>query len=106
MGQLDVRIERKLPCNQNLEPIFPSVEPDLVSKSVGLRIPGQQNQLSTSVSMDISMILVPQNIGRSAGSFLVIILRTRVSDENWIGEGDVVQFLADFLLHFYSQDGS
>ena len=51
-GQLDVGVERKLPCNQNLDLIF-SVDPDLVSKSAGLRTPGHQNQLSVFDSSDI-----------------------------------------------------
>ena len=59
VGQLDFRVERKLPCNQNLDLIFSSVDPDLVNKSAGLRIPGHQNQLSAFVSAEICMILVP-----------------------------------------------
>ena len=51
--QLDVRVERKLPCNQNLDLIFSNVDPDLVSKSAGLRTPGHQNQLSVFDSSDI-----------------------------------------------------
>ena len=59
ISQLDVRVERKLPCNQNQDLIFSSVDPDLVNKSAGLRIPGHQNQLSALVSAEICMILVP-----------------------------------------------
>ena len=53
VGQLDFGVERKLPCDQNIDLIFSSVNPDLVNKSAGLRIPGHQNQLSTFVSADI-----------------------------------------------------
>ena len=53
ISQLDFGVERKLPCNQNLDLIFSSVDPDLVNKSAGLRIPGHQNQLSTFVSAEI-----------------------------------------------------
>ena len=53
VGQLDFGVERKLPCDQNIDLIFSSVDPDLVNKSAGLRIPGHQNQLSTFVSAEI-----------------------------------------------------
>ena len=59
VGQLGFGVERKLPCNHNLDLIVSSVDPDLVNKSAGLRIPGHQNQLSAFVSADICMILVP-----------------------------------------------
>ena len=59
ISQLDVRVERKLPCNQTLDLIFSSVDPDLVNKSAGLRIPGHQNQLSAFVRAEICMIVVP-----------------------------------------------
>ena len=58
---------RKLPCNQKLELIFSRVAPDLVSKSAGL---------SATDNAEISMILVPQNKGSPAESFLAIILST------------------------------
>ena len=38
--QLDAGVERKLPCNQNLDLIFSRVDPDLVNKSAGLRFQG------------------------------------------------------------------
>ena len=59
ISHLDVRVERKLPCNQTLDLIFSSVDPDLVNKSAGLRIPGHQNQLSAFVRAEICMIVVP-----------------------------------------------
>ena len=59
VGQLYFGVERKLPCNQNLDLIFSSVDPDLFNNSAGLRIPGHQNQLLAFVSEEICMILVP-----------------------------------------------
>ena len=35
VGQLDFRVERKLPCNQNLDLIFSSVDPDLSTNHQG-----------------------------------------------------------------------
>ena len=52
-GQDDDGWDKKLPCNQNLEFSFSSVDPDLVSRSAGLSEPGHQCQLdckSESVS--------------------------------------------------------
>ena len=43
VGQLDFGVERKLSCNQNLDLLFSSVDPDLVNRSAGMRIPGHQN---------------------------------------------------------------
>ena len=40
VGHLEIGLRRKLPRNQKLELIFSRVEPDLVSKSAGLRDPG------------------------------------------------------------------
>ena len=36
VGQVQMGCGRKLPCNQKLELIFSSVEPDFVSRSAGL----------------------------------------------------------------------
>ena len=35
ISQLDARVERKLPCNQNLDLIFSSVDPDLSTNHQG-----------------------------------------------------------------------
>ena len=59
IGQEDLGWGRKLPCNQNLEFSFSSVDPDLVSRSAGLRAPGYQFQLAVADRAEISMILVP-----------------------------------------------
>ena len=40
IGQEDLGWGRKLPCSQNLEFSFSSVDPVLVSRSAGLRAPG------------------------------------------------------------------
>ena len=50
---------RKLPCNQKLEFNFYSVNPNLVSRSAGLRDPGHQYQLTAADRAEISKILVP-----------------------------------------------
>ena len=44
VGQEDLGMGRKLPCNQNLDLIWSQVEPVLVSRSAGLRGPVHQNQ--------------------------------------------------------------
>ena len=59
VGQEDGGWGRKLPCNQNLEFSFSSVDPDLVSRSAGLSAPGHQCQLAVADRAEISMILVP-----------------------------------------------
>ena len=59
IGQEDLGWGRKLPCNQNLEFSFSSVDPVLVSRSAGLRAPGHQFQLAVADRAEISMILVP-----------------------------------------------
>ena len=58
IGQEDGGWDRKLPCNQNLELSFSSVDPDLVSRSAGLSVPGHQCQLAVFDRADISIILV------------------------------------------------
>ena len=67
-------LRRKLPCNQNLQLNLSSVDPDLVNRSAGSRDPGHQYQLTALDRADISMILVPLNMGSPAGLSLVIIL--------------------------------
>ena len=42
IGQEDEGWDKKLPCNQNLEFSFSSVDLDLVSRSAGLSVPGHQ----------------------------------------------------------------
>ena len=59
VGQEDGGWGRKLPCNQNLEFSFSSVEQDLVSRSAGLSAPGHQFQLAVADREEISKILVP-----------------------------------------------
>ena len=59
VGQEDGGWGRKLPCNQNLEFSFSSVDPDLVSRSAGLSAPGHQCQLAVADREEISKILVP-----------------------------------------------
>ena len=59
IGQEDGGWDRKLPCSQNLELSFSRVDPDLVSRSAGLSVPGHQCQLAVFDKADISMILVP-----------------------------------------------
>ena len=59
VGQDDGDWDKKLPCNQNLEFSFSSLDPDLVSRSAGLRKPGHQCQLVVADRAEISMILVP-----------------------------------------------
>ena len=59
VGQEDGGWDKKLPCNQNLEFSFSSVDPDLVSRSAGLSAPGHQFQLAVADRAEISMILVP-----------------------------------------------
>ena len=46
VGHEDGGWGRRLPCNQNLLFNFSSVDPDLVSRSAGLRDPGHQYQLT------------------------------------------------------------
>ena len=50
---------RKLLCNQNLELISSRVEPLLVSRLVGLSVPGHQIQSSALNNTAISIILAP-----------------------------------------------
>ena len=45
VGQVGTGFGKKLLCSQKSEFIFSSVEPDLVSRSAGLRAPGHQTQL-------------------------------------------------------------
>ena len=59
VAQEDGGWDKKLPCNQNLEFKFSSVDPDLVSRSAGLSDPGHQCQLAVADRVEISMILVP-----------------------------------------------
>ena len=59
VGQEDLGWDWKLPSNQNLVFSFSSVDPDLVSRSAGLRAPGHQFQLAVADRAEISMILVP-----------------------------------------------
>ena len=59
VGQEDGGWDKKLPCNQNLEFSFSSVDSDLVSRSAGLSAPGFQCQLAVFDRAEISMILVP-----------------------------------------------
>ena len=59
MGQESSGWMRKLPCSQKSDLIWPRVEPDLVSRSPGLREPGHQNQSVPVFSIEISMTLVP-----------------------------------------------
>ena len=56
MGQAETGFGKKLPCNQKSELIFFCIEPDLVSRSSGLRAPGHQAQLLAAVRSDISII--------------------------------------------------
>ena len=59
VGNEDGGWGRKLPCNQNVQSIFFSVHPDLVSRFAGLREPRHQYQLTAHDRAEISMILVP-----------------------------------------------
>ena len=59
IGQECSGFERKLPWSQKSELISSKVEPDLVSRSAGLRGPGHQNQISEFFRAIISITLVP-----------------------------------------------
>ena len=74
------------------------MESVLVSRLAGLRGPGHQNHFSSG-SIEYRRICRIV-LGNHFQDDL------RVSDEHRVGERDVVQFLADFWLHFGGRDHS